>query len=149
MPISQPLNDILHSSPDTVREALKGLKPLENIPPVQINLKTDRYLPPNFTAIPRQTPHHWKQAGKQFLQNLLEAGIIKPQCNPTTFTSLGFSNSPRFVVDYKSSGVNNQILCSHWPFTSPEVAGKSIPATMKWFIKLDLLSAFFQIPIEV
>ena len=113
------------------------------------SLKTDRYIPPNVTAIPRQTPLHWKQAGKQFLQNLLEAGIIKPQCNPTTFTSLGFSNSPRFLVDYKSSGVNNQILCSHWPFTSPEVAGKSIPAAMKWFIKLDLLSEFFQIPIEV
>lgn len=109
--------------------------------------------PPTKYHTARQIPHGWKQEADRLIQDLLDAHIIEehhkdtPFLSPTFFVQKPHKKALRFVTDFWE--VNRYIKREPRHFPSVQDIQKRIPASAKYFISCDLLSAYHQIKIKV
>ena len=126
---------------DTVLKPMKG-------DPVRIELRKDVEIKPTRTYTARKVPVHYEEQGKQMIAKMLEDGIIEKADYPTDWVSPSFfvpkpMGKIRFVTDF--SALNRALLRPGHPFPSPRDLIRNIPPDSKYFLKVDVKSAYHQI----
>ena len=100
----------------------------------------------------RQIPKHWSGKADKLIKELLEGGVIVKEDNPTEWINLGFfvpkPNNPdalRLVTDLRQ--LNKYVKRPIHPFPSAQSILQNLDADSKYFIKLDAVHGYFQIPL--
>ena len=100
----------------------------------------------------RRIPLHQEVEAKRMTDDLLKQGIIKQQrdnytswCSPTTFVPKK-PTGLRMVTDYTQ--LNKHIDRPVHPFPTTEDVQRSIHPRSRYFAKIDLVSAYHQIPLD-
>ena len=120
-------------------------------PPARVELKKGDIKPHKvFTA--RQTPIHLREKADDLVKELLEAGVIVPETEPTDWCAAGhFLLKPdgkrvRMVTDYRK--LNQHISRPVHPFESAHELIKRIRPDSKWFAKIDAVHGYYQIALD-
>ena len=148
--ITKEFSDILVNDLGEAQGGIRGskmkivLKPEEEITPIQV-----------YTA--RQVPLHYHKAYKKLMKELLSAGVISVEDEPTKWTSRAhFVPKPgttesgdiklRLVTDYRE--LNRAVLRPTHPFPSAPDLMRRINPTSRFFAKLDAVHGYFQIALD-
>ena len=99
-------------------------------------------------AIP--VPIHQVESAEIEIMHLLRAGVIKKVTEPTDWTSPALfvtkgSGALRLVTDFR--GLNRYLERPTHPFLTTEVLSKMVRADSRYFAKVDLVSAYHQVPL--
>lgn len=129
------------------------LTPIKGEPMSIILDRTTKGYRPLRVATARKTPLHLEKAAKTTLQWYLDSGVIA-EVPPNEFNewcSPGFfvpkpNGKARLVVDYKE--LNKYVHRPVHPFPSPRDIIRDIKADSKWFMKLDALQGYYQVPLD-
>ena len=122
--------------------------------PMSIHLnRDDPTYKPLRVATARKIPIHFEKEAAKTLQWFIDSKVIAKVDN-NTFTewcSPGFfvpkpNGKCRLVVDYKQ--LNKYVQRTAHPFPSPRDIIKDIKPDSKWFMKLDALQGYYQLPLS-
>ena len=122
------------------------------VKPASFKIKEGFIFPDKPISI-RLPPIHLRKACDDLIQELLEAGVIKPAPPKSPVTSRGIfvtkkgGKDVRLVVDYLASGANSALRRCPYPFFSPDQLTTTIPKGMNYFCTLDLKSAYYCHPL--
>jgi len=124
------------------------IKPMEG-PPVHIHLKSD--IVPKKTYTARNIPLAYRQPAEEELQRLQKSGIIAPVTMPTEWCSPAIfirkpNGSIRLVSDFRA--LNKFVSRPVHPFPTPSDIAGSIPSDAKFFVTLDAVKGYFQLPLH-
>jgi hypothetical protein len=128
----------------------ESLKPMKG-PPMHIYLREDDSIKPTHVSTARNIPFAFREKAELELNFMVSSGIIEPADSPSTWTSPCLvlpkpDGSIRFVVDY--TGLNRLVKRPEHPFPSPHELSTSIPAQSKFFVVLDAVKGYWQIPLD-
>ena len=112
---------------------------------------------PSYRAVrvsaPRRVPLHFQDEAAKDLQWFLKSGVIVrvPDNERTEWCSPGFfvpkpNGKVRLVVDYRA--INLFIERPVHPFPSPRDVVRGILPSSKWFMKLDAVQGYYQVPLD-
>ena len=122
--------------------------------PMNISLrrKDPNYRPLQVTTA-RKIPLHFQAEADKTLNWFIKSGVIEkvPTNETTEWCSPGFfvakpDGKVRLVVDYRQ--INKFIDRPVHPFPSPRDILKDIKPDSKWFIKMDALQGYYQVPLS-
>ena len=136
--------DVLHDSmPDT---HMKG-------PPMRIELRDDVKVIPKKVTTTKQTPTHLQADAAKDIAMFLENGVIErvPVDEVTDWISPAFfvpkpKGGVRLVTDFTK--LNLYTKRPVHPFPCATDIARAIPATAKYFCKLDAIQGYHQIPLD-
>ena len=140
-------NDVLVDNLGQSAGSMKG-------PPVKIQLNDDKNkIRPLKTLTARQVPVHLKPKADQLIDELLHAGVIVRESNPTEWVSPahfvpkpGNSGKVRLVTDYR---VLNKIISRPvHPFPSAIDLMRQIDPESRWFAKVDAVHGYYQVKLD-
>ena len=101
----------------------------------------------------RKVPLHFQEEADKTLQWFLDSGVIErvPTTEQVEWCSPGFfvpkpGGKVRLVVDYR--GINKHIERPVHPFPSPRDILRGIKPNSKWFLKLDAVQGYYQVPLD-
>ena len=122
--------------------------------PMKIHLRRDDpdYKPMRISTA-RKVPLHFQEEADKTLQWFLDSGVIErvPTTEQVEWCSPGFfvpkpGGKVRLVVDYR--GINKHIERPVHPFPSPRDILRGIKPDSKWFLKLDAVQGYYQVPLD-
>ena len=122
--------------------------------PMHVHLrKEDPGYRPTRVSAARRVPLHFAEEADKTLKWFLESGVIT-EVSPnehTEWCSPGFfvpkpNGKVRLVVDYRD--INRFISRPVHPFPSPRDVVKGILPTSKYFMKLDAVQGYYQLPLD-
>ena len=122
------------------------------VKPASFKIKEGFVFPDKPVSI-RLPPIHLRKACDDLIQELLEAGVIKPAPPRSPVTSRGIfvtkkgGKDVRLVIDYLASHANEALRRCPYPFFSPDQITTTIPKGMNYFCTLDLKSAYYCHPL--
>ena len=125
-----------------------------NCTPMKIHLRRSDpdYRPVRVTTA-RKVPLHFQAEAEKTLQWFIDSGVIErvPTTEQVEWCSPGFfvpkpGGKVRLVVDYR--GINKHIERPVHPFPSPRDILKGIKPDSKWFLKLDAVQGYYQVPLD-
>jgi hypothetical protein len=119
--------------------------------PMHIYLKEDINIKPTHVTVARNIPFAYRDKAEQEISFMVSSGIIEPVSQPSTWTSPCLvvpkpSGSVRLVVDY--TGLNQIVKRPEHPFPTPQDLATSIPPDSKYFVVLDAVKGYWQIPLD-
>jgi hypothetical protein len=117
---------------------------------IHINRKIEGYKPLKLCTA-RKVPTHFQKAADRTLKWFLDSGVLTPVSEPTEWCSPGFfvpknEGEVRLVSDYKE--LNKYTDRPVHPFTCTRDALRGILSDSAFFIKLDAVSGYYQIPLD-
>ena len=121
--------------------------------PMEVHLRRDdpAYKPIHVTSA-RKVPLHFQTEADKTLKLFLDSGVIEkvPTTEHIEWCSPGFfvpkpDGKVRLVVDYRT--INRFIDRPVHPFPSPRDILKDIKPDSRWFMKLDALQGYYQVPL--
>jgi hypothetical protein len=96
---------------------------------------------------------HWDKKSKEIIFGFMDKGLNKRVTGPTTMCFPSFyvfkpknGMDPRIVIHFKP--VNNQIERPHHPSSRPEHCWSRVPVGGKYFVSVDMSSAYLQMPVD-
>ncbi|PCJ22642.1 MAG: hypothetical protein COA94_08945, partial [Rickettsiales bacterium] len=120
--------------------------------PMHIHLREGVNVRPTRISTARLIPLHYREEAEKAIELFVRSGVIeKVTGNPTDWVAPAFfvpkpNGKVRLVVDYK--GINNQIRRPIHPFPCPRDIIRGILPTSRYFIKLDAVQGYYQIPLD-
>jgi len=119
--------------------------------PVHLELLDDPSVKPCHVKTARQVNIHHRDAAKDLLDELLEAGVIQEVdiwtewISPAFFVEKPGTSKVRLVTDYRQ--LNRCVKRPIHPFSPATDLIKRVDPEAKWFCKLDAVHGYFQIPL--
>jgi hypothetical protein len=135
-------NEVFHEG--EVLRTMKG-------PPMRIHLREDIPIIPKRVLTARKPPLHFQTQAEAEVTKLVKAGVLEKVTEPTAWISPSMfvpkeNGGVRLVTDF--TGLNKYVQRPVHPFPTASEIVNSIPATAKWFAKVDAVKGYFQIPLD-
>lgn len=116
---------------------------------IHVNKNSETYKPMR-TLTARPVPVHFQSEAKKATKILVDSGIIKKMSEPTDWISPAFfvpkpDGRVRLVCDF--TGLNKFVSRPVHPFPCPHDIIRGLKSTSKFFIKLDAVQGYHQIPL--
>ena len=148
---TETVESIMEEFADVFDESV--ISPMEG-DPMHVHLRRDEpTYKPTRVSVARRVPLHFAEEAEKTLKWFLDSGVIKA-VSPTERTewcSPGFfvpkpNGAVRLVVDYRD--INKFIDRPVHPFPSPRDVVKGVRPQSKWFMKLDAVQGYYQLPLD-
>ena len=136
---------------DDVFDASGVLKAMKGTP-MHITLKKNVKVVPTKVLTGRRIPLNLEKQAEEEIQALVSSGVLREAPGPTEWISPSMfvpkpnSNSLRLVTDFRS--LNKYVERPVAPFPSASDIVSCIPEGTKYFMKLDAVKGYFQIPLD-
>ena len=122
-----------------------------NIPPVKLHLDETKETPPSNVGKPFDIPYHLRRPAKKEFVEMVEAGIVVPNDEPSNWRSQAFprmkpgSDPPkcRWVTDFRK--LNACLKRPIWGAESSSQVLRRVDPEAKYFACFDATSGFHQI----
>ena len=119
--------------------------------PMSVRLKDDPSVKPLRVTTARQIPIHMKQKADELIDELLRAGVIVKESEPTDWVAPAHfvpkkNGKVRLVTDYRV--LNQLIVRPIHPFPSAKDIVRRIEPSSKFFAKIDAIHGYYQIPLD-
>lgn len=144
--IKADFQDVLGDTLDEACGIMKG-------EPMHIHLREDPNVKPLKVYTTRQIPIHMRESADKLVKELLEAGVIVPEDEPTEWVSPahfvpkpGKNGKVRLVTDYRV--LNTLVKRPVHPFPSAKDLIRRIDPDSKVFGKIDAIHGYFQIRLD-
>ena len=148
---TETVESIIEEFPDVFDETV--ISPMSG-EPMHVHLRRDDagYRPTRVSTA-RRVPLHFMEEAEKTLKWFLDSGVIieVPPNESTEWCSPGFfvpkpNGKVRLVVDYRD--INKFISRPVHPFPSPRDVVRGILPTSKFFMKLDAVQGYYQLPLD-
>ena len=146
------LEAVKGSYPDVLQDTLGDSCGTIKGQPMVIELDPDAEVTPLRVSVARPIPIHMTSQANDLVKELLEAGVIVPVHEPTTWCAMGhFVPKPggkkvRLVTDYKR--LNLAVRRPVHPFSPASDLIKRIDSKSKFFARLDAVHGYFQVKLD-
>lgn len=121
-------------------------------PKMRIELDESKMITPINITTARQVQYHLSGKADTLITELQEANAIvrcnRPTkwCSPAHFVGKPDGVNVRLVTDYRQ--LNKAVKRTVHPFPSSQDLMRKVKDSSKWFIKLDALHGYFQVPLD-